>query len=298
MAAALGLAAALAYGLSDFIAGLASRRASFVLVAVIGNAMACVVTLAVLVPTASAAPAAQAALWGAASGVGSALGTLALYRGLGRGRMGVVAPLSALGAAIVPTGFGVVLGERPSLAAWSGIALAMPAIWLVSKPQSEDTGPAEGPASAGTVAAPAVRRSRLAVGVADGLLAGLGFALLFVALDLAGDASGLWPVATGQIAALVVLLCFGLATRGGRRAPVPRRAALGAVSTGVLGATATILYFLSTQAGLLAIVAVLTSLYPAVTVLLAALALREPVTPSQGLGLALAGSAVALIVLG
>lgn len=298
MAVLLGLAAALAYGLSDFVAGLISRRVSFVLVAVIGHIVACVLTVTVVLLATPVAPSPAALSWGAASGVGSGFGTLALYRGLGRGRMSVVAPLSALGAAILPAMFGVVLGERPTVAAWGGIALALPAIWFVSRLDPVDAATGEG---AGSPAALTVEQAtpppRLAAGVLDGLLAGLGFALLFVALDLAGDASGLWPVAAGQVTSAMLLTGFAVVRldRGHRPA---RRVVLAAVATGVLGAAATILYFLSTQAGLLAIVAVLTSLYPAVTVLLAALMLREPVTRSQGLGLALAGSAVALIVLG
>ena len=289
MAVALGLAAALAYGLGDFLAGLLSRRLHYVLVEVIGHVVACALTVLALLVSTRTSPSSQALLWGAASGVGSALGTLVLYRGLGRGRMGVVAPLSALGAAVLPVIIGVALGDRPSALAWTGVVLALPAIWLVSTTGRSLQGPAEE-----VPAGPPV----LATGVVDGLLAGVAFALLFVGLNLAGDGSGLWPVAVGQASALVLLALFTVGTlrRLGIVRLAPRQIA-GSITVGVLGAAAAVAYFLSTHAGLLSIVAVLTSLYPAVTVLLAAVVLHEAVSRRQGVGLLLAGAAVALIVL-
>lgn len=288
-AVALGLAAALAYGTGDFIAGLLSRRMSFVVVAVVGNAVAWLVLMVALAATWDGAPTATAGLWGAASGIGSALGTLALYRGLGRGPMGVVAPLSALSAAAVPVLAGLLTGDRPSPGAWLGVALALPAIWLVS---SQDTADA-GVQPEGT---PPQRNA----GISDGLVAGMGFGLLFIALDRAGSGSGLWPVVVGQATATVLLA--GFASRRLLRA-VDRhgitRGAIGAAAiVGVLGAAATTLYFLSTHAGMLAIVAVVTSLYPAITVILAAVLLHERVRRSQGAGLAMALAAVTLIVMG
>jgi drug/metabolite transporter (DMT)-like permease len=303
MAVVLGLAAALAYGVSDFVAGLLSRRRSFVLVAVVAHAAGCSLLLIALVLTGPRAPTAGALLWGAASGVGSALGTLALYRGLGRGRMGVVAPLSALCAAVLPVIVGVLAGERPSPLAWFGVALAFPAIWLVSALDTP-AGPerlAGPPAPAGAATAhnpgPATPASRLASGIGDGLLAGVAFALLFVALARAGDGSGLWPPAVGSATALAILLIFGVGqVRRLRRGDLPRHVVAGAATAGLAGSIATVLYFFSTHAGLLAIVAVVTSLYPGFTVLLAALVLRERIGVMQGAGLALAALAVILVV--
>jgi drug/metabolite transporter (DMT)-like permease len=296
MAVLLGLAAAVAYGVSDFVAGLLSRRRSFVLVAVIGHAIGCVVLAIGLVLTARAMPTAHGVLWGAASGVGSAVGTLALYRGLGRGRMGVVAPLSALCAAVIPVLVGVLTGERPTPLAWTGVALAFPAIWLVSSPDEDAWEPvADNPApTSGPATGP---ESRLAIGVGDGLLAGAAFALLFVALDRAGEGSGLWPVAAGHLTSLALLLPIA-ARRLVRssRGDLPLRVLVGAATVGLSGTTATVLYFLSTHAGMLAIVAVVTSLYPGVTVVLAALVLKERIGVTQGVGLALSAVAVMFVV--
>ncbi len=111
-------------------------------------------------------------------------------------------------------------------------------------------------------------------GVVDGLLAGVGFALLFIGLSLAGGDAGLWPVVAVQISSLVLLAIALLGTIHTVGARPPIRDLYGAASVGVLGAGAAIFYFLSTQVGLLSIVAVLTSLYPAATVLLAAVVLH------------------------
>src|SRR3990170_2124335 len=143
LAIALGLGAAVAYGLGDFIAGRLSRRVHYALVALIGNIAAFGVAVLGLGVSTAGGPTTEALLWGVGSGLGGGFGALMLYRGLGRGRMGVVAPLSGLGAAVLPVVVGVVLGDRPSPPAWMGVLLALPAIWLVStsaRPGSDGDG--------------------------------------------------------------------------------------------------------------------------------------------------------------
>jgi drug/metabolite transporter (DMT)-like permease len=290
MAVLLGLAAAVAYGLSDFLGGILSRRVHYAVVGLLGYGVATAALIVALVATAPPAPTPAVLALGALSGIGGAGGTLALYRGLARGRMGVVAPLSGLGTAALPVLVGVILGDRPSVAAWAGIGLALPAIWLVST--SDDV------AAAGITEAASGPVSN---DVADGLLAGVGFALLLVGLGLAGEESGMWPVVASEAVGTVVMAIFVLAIgrrlgAGIGRLPPRMLAAAGAI--GLMGGAAVACYFLSTQAGLLSIVAVLTSLYPAVTVVLAATILREPVTRRQATGLALAAASIVLIVLG
>jgi len=291
--AVLALAAAFAYGLSDFLGGLAARRLHYLAVVLLATAAAAAVTLVAAIGTPAIRIDGVSLAWGAAAGLGSALGGMVLYRGLGRGRMAVVAPLSALGAAILPILVGVLVGDRPSATAWSGIAIALPAIWLVSRPAEETpTEPRDVP--------PAARR-RIDPDVVDGLLAGAGFALLFIGLDAAGDSAGLWPVVASEIAALVVLSVIALAAgtvrtlRSGR--PSGSTVVLAVVAGSLSGAAASA-YFLATHDGLLSVVAVLASLYPAVTVVLAALVLREAIGRWQLAGLAAAGVAIALIVAG
>jgi uncharacterized membrane protein len=286
LAVLLGLAAALGYGLSDFVGGVVSRRVHYSLVAVIAASTALALTTVGLLVTSPPSPTAQAVLWGAASGLGGGFGGLMLYRGLSLGRMGVVAPLSALGTAALPVIVGVALGDRPSVLAWVGVVLALPAIWLVS---TSDT-PGEEPTTG---------RAPLAEGVVDGLLAGVGFAVLLIGLGLAGDGAGLWPVVAGETSSviLLVVVMIGTLRRLDDKRLSPRDVG-GAALVGVLAAIGAVTYFFATHEGMLAIVAVITSLYPAATVGMSAVFLHEAITRRQGVGLALAGAAVILIAVG
>ncbi|MEO5711781.1 MAG: DMT family transporter [Nocardioidaceae bacterium] len=279
MAIVLALVSALAYGLSDFVGGLVSRRTSAWSVAVVGQASSalCVAVTALFVP---GDPTRTDLLWGLLAGVGGGTGAAFLYRGFSSGRMGVVAPVSAVGAAIVPVLAGTVGGERLSLLVWVGIVAALPGIWLVSRTPPD-------PLESGEP------RESVAAAVRDGALAGLGFGLLFAALGQVPDSAGFWPLAAAQVASVpsVVLLATVL-----RAEWVPRgRAVRLAVLCGPLGAVATGMFLLATQAGFLTVAGVLTSLYPASTVLLAALVLHERVHRAQGIGLMLCGVAIAFV---
>lgn len=285
MGVLLAVASALGFGTSDFVAGMLSRRSPAIAVAAFAQTAATlvVVIIAPFVPAPELTGGALA--WGALSGVGSGLGTAFLYRGLGAGRMSVVAPVSAVGAAVLPVLVGLGLGERPSWLASCGILIAVPAIWLVSTSRE--------PGRAAPTAAPT---SRLAAGVVDGLLAGAGFALIFIALDRVPEGTGLWPVGLGQAVSIVAVLCLAVPGRVKLRLPV--QAIGGAAVVGTLGASGTVLYMFASREQLLAIAAVLTSLYPAVTILLARLLLREYVTAPQVAGLGFAAAAVSLIAAG
>jgi drug/metabolite transporter (DMT)-like permease len=285
----LALCAAVSYGCSDFLGGLLSRRASPYAVAVVAQCAALVVVAAAAAVAGNGLPAAAALGWGALSGIGNGLGTVFLYRGLGSARMSVVAPLSAVGSAGLPVLVGVAVGARPAPLAIAGIVLALPAVALISRGADAPAAPA----SAGSAASgsPALRRS----GVLDGLLAGAGFALLFVALDRVPHDAGLWPLAGGQVVATVSILIAALIVGARLRLPA-RRLAPGA-TVGVLGGAATVLFVFATHLALLSIAAVVTSLYPALTVLAAMVVLRERVGRGQAIGLGAATAAVILIAL-
>ena len=282
MNALLGLVSAVAFGVSDFLAGVGSRRLHFLWVTLLGQLTGAAIAWASLVWLHGSGPTPHAILWGAGSGLGSAVGTLALYRGYGRGEMAVAGPLSAIGAAALPSLIGILLGERLDGLQLAGVVLALPAIWLMS-------------ASTGSIGL------RIRSGVVDGLFSGLGFGGMFTMLKLAGGGSGVWPIACGQtVAVLVLLIVVGV-----RRPPAtstststPRGSGLRlALVAGAIGITATLLYFAAAQTGPLSIAAVLTSLYPGVTVGLAAALLHERPTRPQGIGLFLGAVAVTLIVL-
>jgi drug/metabolite transporter (DMT)-like permease len=275
----LALAAALAYGLSDFLGGLLSRRASPWAIAVLAQ-FAGVCALVIVAAGFGGRPTGGDLVWGAASGVGSGLGTFFLYRGLGGGQMNVVAPLSAVGAAVVPVVLGFGLGERPETLAWVGIACALPAIWLVSRVSTD------GPAAS----------ARSDVGVRDGLLAGAGFGLLFLGVGQVGEDAGLWPLTLGQGIAVVVLAIGAAAAKASLRS-IPRRLVGGALAVGICAGAATLLYQLAVRGELVSVTAVLASLYPALTVLLAAGFLHERMNRVQAVGLALAAAAVTMVAL-
>lgn len=279
MSVLLALASAVAYGTSDFLAGLASRGAGVILVTVMAQAAAAAISWIAL-PFTGRALTANALMWGAVAGIGAWAGTVFLYRGLARGRMSIVGPLSAVFTAAGSAIAGVILGDRPTPLEIAGIAVACASVGMVSMGVRRDEH------SAGTATA-----------VLDGALAGAGFTLLFVALNRAGDNAGLWPVAISQSTGLLlaVLLIVALAARGGRQLLSARHAWTGAVPAGLLGGLATFAYFYATHLGLLTIAAVLTSLYPAATVVLAVLILRERLRPLQSVGLGLAAVSVALL---
>ena len=283
MAVVLALVSALAYGLSDFVGGVVSRRTSAWPVAVVGQLSSTASTAVVAGLYPGAAQPVDFA-WAVLAGLGSGMGTAFLYRGFASGRMSVVAPVSAVGAAVVPVLVGAVGGERPSLVVWAGILLALPGIWLVSSTPEPALENARGP------------RVSVAEGVVDGILAGTGFGVLFAALGQVPDGAGLWPLAAAQAVSVPAVVALAVVLRAAWR---PRgRTVWLALLAGPLGATATAAFLLASQRGYLTVAGVLASLYPASTVLLAAAVLHERIHRAQALGLVLCATAVALVAAG
>jgi drug/metabolite transporter (DMT)-like permease len=276
----LALVAAVGYGTSDFVGGLTARRVSPWAVAVAGQLAGALAMLAVGLSMPGRAGLADFA-WAMMAGLGSAVGTVFLYRGMARGRMGVVAPVSGVGAALVPVFVGVALGERLATVTWVGVLMAVPGIYVVSREVADGAGRSWG-------------------GIADGTLAGLGFGLLFVALAQVPETAGVLPLAANQgLGAAFTLTAAGLLRQPWTpRSPGERRAAGGAAVGGLLGTGGTAAFLLASHSADLAVTGVLASLYPAVTVLLAATVLREPFRLSQGMGLLVCGASVALVALG
>jgi len=285
MAVLLALVSALAYGISDFIGGVVSRRVTVWAVAVVVQCASTLSTAAAALFLAGS-PTGSDLLWAVAAGVGSGLGVGYLFRGLAGGRMGVVAPLSAVGAALVPVLFGLVLGERPGGLEILGMLAALPGIWLVSAAHGSGSGAGHDSGDG----------SQHGSGVGDGLRAGAAFGLMFTALSrLSGDA-GLWPIALSQAVSVLAVVALAL-LYGGRWVPRAPQA-WSAAWAGPLSAVAVVSFQLATERGLLTVSSVLASLYPAATILLAVVVLGERVHRSQALGLALCGAAVALVAAG
>ena len=294
LAVVLALAAAIGYGGSDFAAGLASRSAPVIQITLLASAVSALIVLAALPFAASPGPSATALAWGFGAGLGGTLGAFALYLGFRHAAFSVAAPLSAVAAAGFSVLAGLLYGERPTTLALTGIVLALPAIVGVSV--SAGGGEEEEEAAAEEGAATGTHAGRPAAGVVLGLLAGVGFALLFIGLDRAGSGSGLWPVVAATVGEFAAALVAAVAVRS--FALCSGRARLLAVITGVAGASGTILFFLATHQGFLAVTAVLTSLYPAVTIVLARTVLGERLTALRLGGLVTAGACVTLIALG
>ena len=283
MAILLGLAAAATYGAADFMGGLVSRRVNAICVVLISQLVG-LALLALVFPFAGGAFEARAVLWGLAAGVGGGGGVVFLYRGLARGRMSVVAPLTAVEAAIIPVAYGLLSGEQPGPVALGGVVIALVAVMLVSSPQED----------AGAAGEPAVRGSRLAQpGVADALAAGFGFGCFFIFLSHAGEHSGMWPLVGTKLSSISLVLIAAAVTRTSLRPSAGTWPAI--VGSGVLDVSANVFYLLASRVGLLSLVAVLTSLYPSSTVLLARVVLRERMSRPQLVGLVLVIAGVALI---
>lgn len=266
LAVALGLGSSLCWGLADFFGGVQSRQRSLLAVLLVSQVIALVLLgVFALAFAGGELPNATAVGWAALAGTVGCFALAAFYRGLAIGTMSIVAPLSATGAA-VPVLVGVAEGERPGAVQVAGMVLALIGILLASRETSGET---------------KSRASRASVGLA--LVAALGFGTFFVGVARASDTADVtWVILISRSCSLVLIAAAALATRP----ELPRAASalwpLAAV--GVLDLGANGLYAVATTEGLLSIVAVLGSLYPAVTVVLAHLVLAERLTRTQGAG--------------
>jgi drug/metabolite transporter (DMT)-like permease len=315
LAVLLALGAAAGYGSSDYTAGLAARRASVVRVTVLAEVTSAALLLCVIPFVSSQAPSLTSVLWGIGAGASGVTGAMALYLGFRHAAFSVASSVSAVGTAAFSVLAGLALGEQPGALSLAGIALALPAIVTVSTPARKPSPPdqhgqdpvTEGPGlepsggSGGRLAAPGQQRFRAATGrhaagVGLGLAAGAGFGLFFIGLNEAGSGTDLWPIVVSQLAALVTVSCVATATRDLRLPPAGARRL--SVLTGTIGAAGTTMFFLATHHGLLAVTAVITSLYPAETILLARLVSGERLTAVRIIGLCLAGASVGLIAAG
>jgi drug/metabolite transporter (DMT)-like permease len=278
VAVLLALGSAVVYGTSDFLGGLASRRASVFGVVALSQ-LAGLVALLALLPWLGGATRPADLAWGAAGGLAGATGLVIFFRTLARGVMSVIAPVTAVTAAAVPVLVGLLEGNRIGFWSGAGIVLALVAVVLVS---------AEGGLSALRAARPA--------SIPPALAAGAAFGVFFVFLDRTGDGSGLTPLVAARLAS--VGLVVAVALLGRRPLGVPRGSLPLVAASGVGDMSANALFLLATQLhSQLAIVGVLASLYPVSTVVLAQFVLRERLVPAQLAGLAAAAGAVVLITL-
>lgn len=277
-----GLASAACWGSGDFCGGYASkeRSSSFVVLTsqVVGGALFVVLALATLEPW--AAPSDLA--YGAGAGLFGMVGLLALYKGLAAGRMSVFAPLAAIVSLVPPAFVALFTDGLPAFTTALGFLLAVPAVWLLSSTGAK-------------VERPAGAELRLAI------IAGLGFGLFFVLIDRVSSGAVFWPLVSARVAAILALSTVVLI---GRRSGTPRTEAGGPTSrtvwvaialSGTFDAGGNAFFTLAAQAGRLDVAAVLSSLYPAMTALLAWGLLKERLAKPQWVGMCAALVALVLI---
>lgn len=288
--ALLALAAAALWGGGDFSGGMGAKHAGGTMgaalrVVLLSHAMSFTVLLAVAGLRGDVFPYGAALAWGVGAGVAGGLSLTCFYIALSRGAMGTSAALSGLLAAAIPAGVSMIQEGSPGLLRVAGFCLAGAAIWLIAAGESPE----------------AVEADPGTMWMA--IVAGAGFGVYFVALKMAGSAGLVWPMATARMGSLsvcgVVLLGLMVKTRGlgAGAATVNKAVVRWAGSTALLDTSGNLLFLAATRAGRLDVAAVLASLYPASTILLAAWTLHEKPTRRQGFGMAVAVVAVVMITL-
>lgn len=275
MTVLLAALAAVCYGTSDFLGGLASRRQAAVTVLLFSYPVGALL-MTLLLPVFPGRLTAHAVLFGIGGGLSGFVGVVLLYRLLAVAPMNVVSPVSAVLAAAVPVAFAVLTGERPGALAWLGIVLGGLAVVLVSRSPSDE------------------RTSRVSSAtLALTCLAGVGFGGYFIFLARAGDGTGLWPLVVSRVACAVLVPVVALRQGTLRRLPVAVLPL--ALVAGALDALANMWFLLASRDGLLSLASVITSLYPAATVVLATVVLHERTGYAQRAGLALAAASIVLV---
>jgi drug/metabolite transporter (DMT)-like permease len=297
----LGAVVALTYGTADFLGGISSRRLPVPAVLVGGQLTGLTLITALVLSTSGNELSTSAVAHGVGAGVGSFIGLALFFQGLSTGSMAVIAPIAAIGSAIVPFAWAVAVGgERPGTAALAGVVLAVVGVAVVARP-AEVEAPVE--AAVPAVGMPPARAAIGAprpVDLVRAAASGAAFGTVFVLLGDAGDKAGLIPVLFSRLTSLpmaVVWLAIYVSRTGWRPAASLRtRATAGlVVSQGVFDSSANALFIAAAHHGLLSEVSVVSALYPAPTVVLAAVVLHEKISRAQRFGLVLVLAGVALI---
>lgn len=270
-----GLASAASWGTGDFSGGVATKRSPVYTVVLLSHIVGLVGLIILIVLLREPLPDLDNLWIGALGGIAGAVGVAALYTGLSQGRMGVVAPLTAVTTAIVPVLFSLFFEGLPTHQQMIGFFAALIAVWLISSSNDENA------------AGFHWRDLRLPI------IAGLGFGLFFISIDQVSENAILWPLAGARFASIVTMFILVLLSQKGKRPAVGQ---LGIIA--LIGITDTVgnaFFALATSLGRLDIAAILSSLYPVMTILLARLILDEHITKRQWVGLVVALLAVILI---
>ena len=271
------LLSACSYGISDFMGGLSSRKNS-PLTTVAWSQVAGLLTALIAAPLIGAVSVPPVdILWGMAAGLVGSMGVGLLFRGLSTGLASVVSPTAALTGAVLPVVYGLIAGERPSLLTWLGVALALPAILLLSMEKGGE-------------------KSSVFKSLRLGFLAGTAFGGFFILIAQTGDDSGMWPLLAAR--GITVPLYF-LILLIGKRGMIPAGGTVKiTLASGFLDMMANIFYLLAARSGYLILAVILTALYPGPTVFFQWLVLKERLNFTRITGLILAIAGAALIGIG
>ena len=270
--AGLSLLSAGSWGAADFSGGIAAKKADVFRIVAVAHAFGLAVMLAMAWLTHETVPPRADLVWGAIAGLAGAFGIAALYKALAVGRMGIIAPVAGVITAALPVLVAVGTLGLPPVIQLAGFALALVSIWLVARPDGQiDT--------------------HRGLGLA--IVAGVSFGLFLVSGKQAGPHAVFWPMVAARAASVIVMGGISLLFVKDRR---PLRPAIGSILfSGLLDSVGNALFIAATRHGRLDVAAVLSSLYPASTVILAWLVLKERISRLQGLGIAGALVAIALI---
>lgn len=267
--------AAVTWGSGDFAGGLLARRSPVLAVVMVSQVVGAVIALSLGLLRGETMPLPADVPWSVAGGVAGGLGIVALYRGLAVGRMGVVAPVTGVLAAVIPVGFGMLIEGLPTALVAVGIVLAIVAVVLVSLVDDGSGGPS---------------------GLRLALVAGVAIGSFGVVISQISEGHAFGPLTI--IRASEALLIGGLIVIGRQAWRADRRLLPAMAGVGVLDMAGNAAFILAVQAGSLAVAAVLSSLYPVTTVILASVVLGERVTRTHAAGIALAMGAIACIAAG
>jgi len=270
VAAGYSLTAVLMWGLSDFLGGYAARRANAFVLTTVAHLSGLLLVTGIAAGQQAPWPSTHGVRWSIAAGLCGGAALAIFYRSLAAGKMGLTAPVAAVLGAGIPAVFGIATEGFPGAGPVAGFALAGIGIWLISR--TEDSARPEG------------------IGLAA--LAGVGFAGFYLCVKQAGDASALWVAASARAASLA--LTAGIVLLG-RDRHISRQVVGWAMLAGILDTMGSVLFVHASQMGRLDSAVVLSSLYPAVTALLARLILKEHLTRWKTFGMLAALAAVPLI---
>lgn len=271
-AVGFGLASAASWGVGDFSGGLATRRTNVFGVIVVAHAVGFVMVIALALLWAEPFPPIGDLAWACLAGLTGAIGIVAFYQALATGQMGIAAPVAAVFTAAIPVVVAAFTQGIPAPIKLIGFALALVGIWLLSRPQHASGRP---------------------VGLGLAIVAGLGFGGFLVLINHAGTTAVFWPLAAARLASTIAMTIVALTSQPGWQ---PQRRQIPLITfSGILDLGGNAFFVLAGQSGGLAVAAVLSSLYPATTVLLAWLLLKERVTRMQAIGILAALIAVPLI---